>query len=206
MAKPPLKDAPGLKQAILIVGVLNLLYFGVEFAGANREQSVSLFADSIDFLEDGFLNFLILLGLGWGARAKARLGMVLALIVVLPSVFAAWSAIQRLMMPVVPGAEGMGLIGLGALAVNLFCALYLMRFRDHTGSLVSAAFFSARNDAIANIGIIGAGAWTSMQPSHWPDLLVGLGILYINASAAWKVYSRSRMEMVEAKASIEVTP
>lgn len=206
MAKPPLKEAPGLKRAILVVGILNLLYFGVEFAGATREQSVSLFADSIDFLEDGFLNFLILLGLGWGAKARARLGMILALIVVLPSVVAAWTAVQRFLSPVVPGAEGMGLIGFGALAVNMFCASHLMQFRNHEGSLVTAAFYSARNDAIANLGIIFAGVITRFLPSHWPDLMVGLGILYINASAAWKVYARSRTEMIVARAAAEAEP
>ena len=54
----------GLRRAILIVALLNLTYFGVEFAVARRIGSVSLFADSIDFLEDTSLNLLILMALG----------------------------------------------------------------------------------------------------------------------------------------------
>ena len=43
----------GLRRAVLIVALLNLAYFGIEFAVALAIGSVSLFADSIDFLEDG---------------------------------------------------------------------------------------------------------------------------------------------------------
>jgi Co/Zn/Cd efflux system component len=39
--------------------------------------------------------------------------------------------------------------------VNAGCALLLARYRQHGGSLKHAAFLSARNDAFANIGIIG---------------------------------------------------
>ena len=34
--------------------------------------SVSLFADSVDFLEDASLNFLIAVGLGWSAENRAQ--------------------------------------------------------------------------------------------------------------------------------------
>ena len=64
----------GLRRAVLAVAVLNLGYFGIEFAVALAIGSVSLFADSIDFLEDASLNLLILIALGWTARNRARLG------------------------------------------------------------------------------------------------------------------------------------
>jgi Co/Zn/Cd efflux system component len=46
------------------VAALNLAYFGVEFAVALKIGSVSLFADSVDFLEDAAVNFLITVALG----------------------------------------------------------------------------------------------------------------------------------------------
>ena len=48
-----------LRGAVRIVALLNLGYFGIEFAVAVAIGSVSLFADSIDFLEDASVNFLI---------------------------------------------------------------------------------------------------------------------------------------------------
>jgi hypothetical protein len=54
-----------LRQTVLLVAFLNLVYFGVEFAVAIAIGSVSLFADSVDFLEDASLNLLIATVLGW---------------------------------------------------------------------------------------------------------------------------------------------
>lgn len=49
----------GFRRFVLIVALLNLGYFGVEFAVALSIGSVSLFADSVDFLEDASVNLLI---------------------------------------------------------------------------------------------------------------------------------------------------
>ena len=68
----------GLRRAVWLVALLNLAYFGVEFAVALAIGSVSLFADSVDFLEDTSVNFLILAALGWSARHRAKVGMALA--------------------------------------------------------------------------------------------------------------------------------
>jgi len=55
-----------LRKVVIIVAVLNLAYFGVEFAVALAIDSVSLFADSVDFLEDASVNFLIAIAIaGW---------------------------------------------------------------------------------------------------------------------------------------------
>ena len=72
--------ARSLRETVRLVAALNLGYFGVEFAVALTIGSVSLFADSIDFLEDASINFLILTALGWSARNRARIGMALAVI------------------------------------------------------------------------------------------------------------------------------
>jgi Co/Zn/Cd efflux system component len=92
------------------------------------------------------------------------------------------------------------LTGLGALAVNLTCALILTRFRRHSGSLTMAAFLSARNDTVANMAIIAAGLVTAYTLSAWPDLIVGLGIAIMNADAAREVWQAARDEHREAEA------
>jgi len=57
-----------LRRVLIIVASLNLAYFGIEFSVALAIGSVSLFADSIDFLEDASINLLIAVALGWSAR------------------------------------------------------------------------------------------------------------------------------------------
>src|SRR5262245_29322254 len=66
----PQDDA--LRRVVAIVALLNLSYFGVEFAVALIIGSVSLFADSIDFLEDASINLLIFAALGWSVVKRAR--------------------------------------------------------------------------------------------------------------------------------------
>jgi Co/Zn/Cd efflux system component len=184
-----------LRRTVILVAALNLAYFGVEFAVGLAIGSVSLFADSVDFLEDASVNLLIAVALGWGARSRARLGMVLALILLAPAIAGLWTAWQKLMTLAPPAALPLTLTGLGALAVNLSCALMLARFRNHSGSLTRAAFLSARNDVIANIAIIAAGAVTAyIWRSAWPDLIVGAGIAVMNADAAREVWEAAHEE------------
>ncbi len=184
-----------LRRAVLLVAVLNLAYFGVEFSVALAIASVSLFADSVDFLEDASVNLLILLGLGWSARARSRLGLALALILLVPGLATLWTAWEKFREPLAPAPLPLTLAGTGALAVNLACALVLARFRRHGGSLTRAAFLSARNDAVANVAIVAAGLVTAfLWASAWPDLLVGLAIAALNADAAREVWLAAREE------------
>jgi Co/Zn/Cd efflux system component len=184
-----------LRATVVIVASLNLAYFGVEFAVALAIGSVSLFADSIDFLEDTSINFLIFAALGWNAARRARVGMALAGVLLIPGLATLWTAWQKFNMPVPPAPMPLSLAGAGALAVNLSCALMLTRYRHHSGSLTRAAFLSARNDALANIAIVGAGLVTAyIFRSAWPDLIVGMGILVLNADAAREVFKAAREE------------
>lgn len=181
------------------VAALNLAYFGVEFAVALAIGSVSLLADSIDFLEDAAVNFLILLALGWSLRWRARTGMLLAAIILVPSLATLWIAWQKFLLPVPPAAVSLSLAGAGALAVNIFCAFLLAQHRERSGSLSKAAFLSARNDAIANLAIIIVGLLTAWSGSAWPDLIVGIGVAAVNADAAWKVYGAAAQERTAAR-------
>lgn len=183
-----------LRRVVIIVAVLNLAYFGVEFAVAIAIGSVSLFADSVDFLEDASLNFLIAVAIGWSATNRARVGMALAGILLIPGLATLWTAWEKFMVPLPPAFVPLSLAGAGALVINLACAFMLVQFRTHSGSLTRAAFLSARNDALANVAIIAAGFMTAYTLSGWPDLIVGLGIAAMNADAAREVWSAAREE------------
>jgi Co/Zn/Cd efflux system component len=188
-----------LRRTVVVVAALNLAYFGVEFAVARAIGSVSLFADSIDFLEDASINALIALALGWSVRRRAALGSLLALILLVPAIATLVMAWQKLQLPVAPDAALLGATGVGALVVNLACALLLARVRAHAGSLSKAAFLSARNDAVANVAIIVAGGATLVTGNAWPDLIVGLGIAALNAGAARDVWRAARAERRSAE-------
>lgn len=192
---------PAIRNTVRIVALLNLSWFGVEFAVARAIGSVSLFADSIDFLEDASINLLILAALGWSAARRARVGMLLAAILLAPGLATLWTAWRKFNLPTPPDPLALSLTGAGAFAINFFCAFLLARVRTRGGSLTRAAFLSARNDAFANVAIIAAGLATAfLWRSAWPDLIVGLGVACLNADAAREVYVAARAEHRVAEA------
>lgn len=189
-----------LRKAVKFVAVANLLYFFVEFSMALKIGSVSLFADSIDFLEDSSVNFLILLALGWSIKKRARVGFVLAALLMVPAIatlFAAWEKFNS-MAP--PEPVTLSIVGAGALLVNVVCAFRLVKYKNYSGSLTMAAFYSARNDAFANIAIILAALATAFTGTGWPDLIIGIAIALLNAGAAKEVYEAARQERLDSKA------
>ena len=121
-------DDAALRRAVRIVALLNLAYFGVEFAVALAIGSVSLFADSIDFLEDAAVNGLILIALNGNPHRRSLVGMALAAILLAPGLATLWTAWEKIVAPLPPAPIPLSLAGGGALAVNLFCAGLLARF------------------------------------------------------------------------------
>lgn len=191
-----------LRKAVMWVAVLNLAYGVVEFTMSRLIGSVSLAADSIDFVEDGLLNILIFFAVAWTLRRRARIGHALALIILVPAAATLVTAMLKILDPTRPETIPLTLTGIGALLVNLACAAILVSHRKKGGSLATAAWLSARNDAFANLAILAAAAIALGWDSGWPDIIVGVGIAYINADAGLKVWRAASRERLESKAAV----
>ena len=182
------------RRTLIIVALLNLAYFLIEFSAAVKINSVSLFADSIDFLEDTFVNLLIFFSYLMTSTLRPKISKILVIIILLPGLTALWAAWEQVMRPSMPEAFELTLVGLGALIVNFTCTIILMRFRKNDESLTKAAFLSARNDVLSNLTIITAGLTIMIYPSIWPDLIAGIIVFSINFDAAYKVYKIANTE------------
>ena len=189
-----------LRTAVLVVALLNLAYFFVEIGVAVGIGSVSLFADSVDFLEDTAVNLLIFVALGFTLRWRSVIGKVMAVIICVPAVAAAVSLILKAGNPEPPDPLSLTVTAGGAVLVNLACALILARFREHGGSMTTAAFLAARNDVYANAAIIAMGVVTHLTLSGWPDIVLGLFIVALNLTAAKEVWETATEERLAAKA------
>jgi Co/Zn/Cd efflux system component len=187
------------RRAVSLVAILNLAYFGVEFIVAINIGSVSLFADSIDFLQDTVNSLLILVALGWDAHKRSHIGMLLSGFLLIPGIATLWMAWNKIGLPIPPDPMSLSLTGAGALMVNVLCTFILIAFKHHKSSLAKMAYLSARNDAIASISIIVAGITTAIMPSVWPDVIVGLGIFAINLGAAREIFLTAKREHADAK-------
>jgi Co/Zn/Cd efflux system component len=192
---------PGrLRRVVLVVAGLNLAYAVVEASVALAIGSVSLLADSVDFVEDTAVNLLIALALGWPLARRAVVGHVLAGIILVPAVVAAWQAVVKAFDPVAPDVPLLFVTALGAAAVNTLCALLLVRVRHHGGSLSGAAFLSARNDVAVNVAIMAMALVTAWTGSGWPDIVLGCVIVLVSSRAAWEVWGLAGEERLAARA------
>ena len=163
---------------VRLVALLNLGYFGIEFAVAARDRLGVAVRRQHRFPRRC---------LGQSAdRGRARAGRRAAArgsawrwprILLVPGLATHLDRLAKFMAPSAPAPMPLSATGLGALVVNLSCASCWRSYRHHSGSLTRAAFLSARNDALANVAIIAAGLVTALLwRSVWPDLIVGLGI------------------------------
>lgn len=190
----------GIRRAVALVAGLNFAYFVVEFAVAQVIGSVSLFADSVDFLEDTSVNLLVFFALAWSPRARSRVGRALAIVILIPAAITLWTAIVKILDPVPPEFVPFSVTALGALVVNITCAVILVRHRSHPGSLPRAAWLSARNDSLANIAMLVAAVAGLLLTSGWPDIVVGILIGLLNADAARAVWRAAKVERLEPEA------
>lgn len=193
-------DLGRLRRTVLVVAGLNFAYFFVEFTVALQAGSVSLLADSVDFLEDTSINLLIFLALGWPLARRSLLGKLMALVILAPASLAGWEAVHRFADPPTPAVAPLVIASLGAIAVNGTSTWLLTRLRHHGGSLSTAAFLSARNDVLVNLAIITMGLVTWRTHSGWPDLVLGCAIIALALHAAWEVWETSEEERLAAKA------
>lgn len=183
-----------IRRAVLVVALLNLAYFFVEFIAAGIIGSAALFADSADFLEDTAINLLVFFAIAWPATRRRKVGGVLAGLILIPAVAAVVTVVAKILNPIPPSPEGLTGVAVGALVVNVICAVILLGLREEGSSLAKGAWLAARNDALANILIIIAGLLTFVWPTAWFDIAVGAVIAVVNLSAAKEVWEESREE------------
>lgn len=132
--------------------------------------------------------------MAWPAARRRTAGSVLAALILIPAIAAIVTVVSKIMNPVAPSPGGLTGIAVGALVVNVICAILLMQLRDEGSSLATGAWLAACNDALANVLIIVAGLLTFVWATAWFDIVVGAVIAAINLSAAKEVWEASREE------------
>ena len=194
-----MKFIKSFKKSVLLVAVLNLLYFFIEFIAALNIRSVSLLADSIDFIEDASINFLIFFAISLTLAKKAKVSIILSIIMILPGLTALWAIWQQVLYQEPPRPIELSLVAFGALIINCLCTFILIRFKNFSGSLTRGAFLSARNDALSNIAIILTGIITFFHPSIWPDIIVGIFIAFLRTESALEIFNKAMRELKLSK-------
>jgi Co/Zn/Cd efflux system component len=179
------------RQVFRLVLWLNAVMFCVEAVAGVASNSTALLADSADMLGDavvyGFSLYVIGRGVVWQARAAITKGIIMAAFGV--GVLA--QVIVKLSQGLMPSPETMSVVGLLALAVNIFCLVLLWRHRADDINMQSA-WLCSRNDVIGNVGVLLAALAIGLIGSAWPDILIGLVMAAVFCSSARTVIRGAR--------------
>lgn len=182
------------RRIVAWVAGLNFAGFLVEVIIAVAIGSAALFADAADFLEDTLINVLVLTALGWSVASRRKASYALAGLILIPAFAAFGTALWKMFSGEPPQPHVLSATAIGAMLINLVCALLLMRLRSENSALMRGAWLAARNDVLANILILAAGVVMIFWFSPWPDIVVGIIISVINLSAAKEVFEQARAE------------
>jgi Co/Zn/Cd efflux system component len=99
-------------------------------------------------------------------------------------------AVYKIVHPVLPNAETMGVIGVLALAANAVCFLVLYSHREDNLNM-SSTWLCTRNDLLADVGVLVAAASSYLFSSQWPDVIVGLSIAVLFVYSAGGILAQS---------------
>ncbi len=186
------------RATLLWVLWINAALFVTEGIAGLLASSTALLADALDMLGDaliyGFSLYVVARGALWKARAATLKGWIMLLF----GIGVLGEAVHRMLVPGLPHAPTMGLVGALALAGNAVCLWLLWRHRAEDINMRSV-WLCSRNDIIANVAVLGAGAAVWALHSRWPDILVGCAIAALFLSSAAHVLREAAKARRNAK-------
>jgi len=191
LARP---DDRRFARILWIALAVNAAMFLVEAGAGLAAGSMSLQADSLDFLGDA-ANYgvsLMVVSSALAVRAKAALlkGATMGL-------FGLWILVATLWQALaggVPNAFTMGWVGLLALLANVGVALLLWAYRRGDSNMRSV-WLCSRNDAIGNVVVLVAAAGVFGTGTAWPDLVVAAIMASLSLQAAFLVIREALSEL-----------
>lgn len=185
---------PAYRRALWIVVLLNLGYGLVEIVGGLIADSQALKADALDFLGDGSITFLGLLAIGWSLRLRARTALLQGIFLAAMGIGVLGYTVYRTQVLQTPEAELMGLLGMGALLINVISVIILLPHRKGDANIRAVWLFS-RNDAFGNILVIVAAGFVFWTSTSWPDLIAAGIIASLFLQSSWAIIKDARREL-----------
>lgn len=177
-------------RVLWVVLAINAAMFAIEGTAGMTAHSTSLLADALDMFGDALVYGFSLFVLARSARWQAGAALAKGLFMLLFGLGVMGEAIHKMLNPIMPGVETMGIVGGLALAANLVCFFLLYRHRADNLNM-SSTWLCSRNDLIANVGVLIAAGSSYVLVSRWPDILVGCTIATLFLQSAFGVLRES---------------
>ncbi len=195
-------DALRVRQSstLKIVLGINIVMFVVEILAGVISNSTALLSDSLDNLGDALTYGLSLYAIASAPRSKAKIALFKGVLILVAGLFVMSQVIYRILLPVVPTYETMGLVSLLALLANGICLGLLWKHREEDINM-SSVWECSRNDVASNISVFVAAGAVWFTNSGIPDIIIGalLSLLFLKSSA--KVIKGALVELKQPEVS-----
>lgn len=178
------------RRILILVMIINLAMFAIEFGGGLLARSSALMADSVDMFGDAVVYGLSLYALHRGPRWEAGAALAKGGIILVFGIAVILEIADKIVNGVPPSSSLMLAFGTAALIANGACLALLWRFR-HENVNMSSTFECSRNDVASNIGVLIAAGLVAMSGSAWPDIVVGGIIAAMFLRSAWRVLTEA---------------
>ena len=195
--EPGTAEPPGYRKILWIALLVNAAMFLVEIGAGITAGSMSLLADSLDFLGDAANYGISLWVLGLAMSIRARASLIKALSMALFGLWVVGNTVWHAFAGSPPDASAMGIVGTLALLANLGVAFLLYRYRTGDSNMRSV-WLCTRNDALGNLAVLAAAVGVFGTGTAWPDLLVAAIMGMLALSSAWQVLRHAREELAQA--------
>lgn len=165
------------KTLLLVLGI-NVFMFVFEMVSGLLAQSTGLIADSLDMFADAFVYTISLYAVGKSNVLKVKSAKLSGLAQILLSLLVLADVLRRFILGSEPVSVLMMGVGVIALVANAICLSLIAKHRDG-GVHMRASLIFSKNDVIANLGVIVAGALVWALGSRYPDLVIGCVIALV---------------------------
>ena len=193
---------PGYRRILWIALAVNAAMFLIEIGAGVAAGSMSLLADSLDFLGDAANYGISLWVLGLALTIRARASLIKAWSMAIFGFWVFGSTIWHAMAGSTPDAAAMGAVGTLALLANLGVAFLLYRYRTGDSNMRSV-WLCTRNDALGNLAVLAAALGVFGTGTAWPDLAVAAIMGVLALSSAWQVIRHPREELAQSPQTVE---
>ncbi|HYE27645.1 MAG TPA: cation transporter [Allosphingosinicella sp.] len=175
-----------IRRVLVVVMMLNLLMFVLEFGAGIIADSAALMADSVDMLGDGLVYGISLYALNRSLRWRAGMALAKGGFILVLGLGVIVQIILKIVWGQPPASDIMLIFGGMALVANLSCVGLLWPYRRHDVNL-SSTFECSRNDVFANVGVLAAAVLVSLTASPWPDIAIAAIIAFLFFRSALRV-------------------
>lgn len=182
------------RKTLTIVLGINAIMFLVVFISALISKSSALLSGSIDNLGDAITYGLSLYAVAKGNTFKIKVSLLKGLLILFAALAVSGQIVYKLINPIVPIFEIMGLMTIFSLIANFTCLMLLWRHQNEDINM-SSVWECSRNDVIENASVLIAAIGVWITNSQWPDMAMALILVLILFRSAFRIIKRSCVEI-----------